>query len=642
MRLIYLLFRLVFCLLIALVVIKDDCYAQSEGLAFSSYEALQDKRTGLDLAPDPICFSDNFEISFDFSFLPNHEPYFGYILRIIEDDERNIDLINSTVRNQKHFNLIVGNQLTKIGFDIAPNKLYHQWNHIRIRFNFDQDKITLYNGQASFTVSGLHLKKGSCYKFLFGVNHYKQFWTTNVPSMKLKDICITQNAKVKYDWPLNEAIDTIAHDIIGQKDAAILNPVWIAAMHSKWEPAKNLIVKGEASVAFNPQKEEIYVVTSDSLYTYNIGKMKWVSTAYSVGGFELYKENQSFYNSLDGKLYNLMPDQLVVPKYDFSDRKWDKQFNKVPLKQVTPHYWQFNKLFSHADTSYYVFCGYGFTFYSNKVRQYHLNTGFWNDIKVNGDFFMPRYLAALGSTTKGDTAYILGGYGSNTGQQIISPQNTYDMVRFTSKDKTFKKLFDLKANGKDFAFANSLVIDDKKNYYGLIYPTDKFNSTLQLIKGSLNGPSYEYVSNTIPYSFQDTHSFADLYYCPGSKQFIAVTLSKSDNDNQTTIHIYTLLGPPIALSNGPVSIKNNRLWYYTCLILSFIVMGIYLFQKKRKQTPATMSPAQILAESLPIRHDEQILALASGGTAISENNKIKNSILLFGIFRCLIMRGMIS
>jgi len=92
---------------------------------------------------------------------------------------------------------------------------------------------------------------------------------------------------------------------------------------------------------------------------------------------------------------------------------------------------------------------------------------------------MPRYLAALGSTNGGDTAYILGGYGNSSGQQILNPQNIYDMMRFTVKDKTFKKLFELKVNGQDFAFANSLVIDDRKLWNYIKTPCSFFKSKLR-------------------------------------------------------------------------------------------------------------------------------------------------------------------
>ncbi len=72
-----------------------------------------------------------------------------------------------------------------------------------------------------------------------------------------------------------------------------------------------------------------------------------------------------------------------------------------------------------------------------------------------------------------------------------------------------------------------ITIPGTNDFYALIYPTDKFNTTLQLIKGSLNSPEYQLMGDSIPYSFYDIASFADLYYCPLSKKLVAVTLYNS-------------------------------------------------------------------------------------------------------------------
>jgi len=209
-------FKIVFCFLFIFTILTGDSYGQSYGLAFSSHEVFQDKRTSLDLSPDKtLCFKDNFDISFDLSFIPNHIIYFGYIVRIIEDDNRNIDLVYNAQANKKHFNIIVGDRLTNIAFDI--DKLFDQWNHLRIKFDTEHDRIILYSGKAIYTATGLHLKKNSCYKILFGINNYKQFQTTDIPPMKIRDIKITENDQLKYNWPLNEISGQVAHEGYGPK-----------------------------------------------------------------------------------------------------------------------------------------------------------------------------------------------------------------------------------------------------------------------------------------------------------------------------------------------------------------------------------------------------------------------------------------
>src|SRR5476649_184853 len=150
MRLIFRSFKLFFFFLVVLFTLTRDCYGQSYGLAFSSHEVFQDKRTGLDLSPDKtLCFNGNFDISFDLSFIPNRSIYFGYIIRIIEDDKRNIDLVYNEQAGKNHFNVIVGDRLSKIAFDISPGQLFNEWNKVRLKFDLDHDRLILSCGHTT-------------------------------------------------------------------------------------------------------------------------------------------------------------------------------------------------------------------------------------------------------------------------------------------------------------------------------------------------------------------------------------------------------------------------------------------------------------------------------------------------------------
>jgi DNA-binding SARP family transcriptional activator len=619
----------VFFLLIAFG--ANGSYGQSYGLAFASYEIFQNQRTGIDLSQGKdLCFDSDFEISFDMSFLPNRQTYFGYIFRIIEDDSRNIDFATWPVRGQKHLNLVVGNRRSNISFDIDQKLLYGEWNKIRIKFDLRKDQIILYNGNSSFVESGVHLKKNSCYKILFGINNHKRFQTSDVPPMKIRNITIVQNHAIRYKWPLNEQSGNIAHEEISQNDAVVLNPRWVSAMHHQWHDADSLRFHGLASSAFNPEKEELYIITEDSLYTYHLNRENWTSTPYRDGKFVINKGTQSSYNSFDGNLYAFFPEQNFLAKYNFKTQTWDKRFKPVP----SPRFWHYNPFFSKADTSLYLIAGYGYMQYHNDVQQFHLNSGSWNSVDPKGDFLMPRYLAALGSTSKGDTSYILGGYGSVSGQQIEDPKNTYDLVRYTVRDRRFKKLFELKTPGEDFVFANSMIIDDAaKSYYALAFSQLRHNSSLQLISGSLINPSYTIVSDSIPYRFHDTHSFADLFYGKSSKRFVAVTLFHSD-DNQTTVKLYSLLGPPSEGGATGNIAGNKKIIYGLILIFALGIVGLLIYYAGRKKNKKPANPARG-TETSPVKEIEvapsEIQEMAEEVPyPVSEKNHYKNTIFLFG------------
>src|ERR1700740_3439849 len=119
---------------------------QSYGLGFYSHEVVQDKRTGLDLSLNNVPSKDNIEVSFDLSFIPNHEIYFGYILRFICDDKQNIDLVYDNQANIRHFKIIIGEQLSKISFNIDDKLLFEHWNKLRLLIDYKNDKITVFSG----------------------------------------------------------------------------------------------------------------------------------------------------------------------------------------------------------------------------------------------------------------------------------------------------------------------------------------------------------------------------------------------------------------------------------------------------------------------------------------------------------------
>src|SRR5882762_6927604 len=109
--------------------------AQSFGLGFFGHEVVQDRRTSLDLTPDgAFCFRQDFEISFELSFLPGYADYFGYILRLIRNDKQNIDLIYDKVTaSNGHFRMITGDKPPSVSFTLDSSHLFKCWNKFRLQ-----------------------------------------------------------------------------------------------------------------------------------------------------------------------------------------------------------------------------------------------------------------------------------------------------------------------------------------------------------------------------------------------------------------------------------------------------------------------------------------------------------------------------
>jgi DNA-binding SARP family transcriptional activator len=333
--------------------------------------------------------------------------------------------------------------------------------------------------------------------------------------------------------------------------------------------------------------------------------------------------NQSVYDNYSRKLVNIYPDQKKVLFFNEKTRKWSSEF---VYPTTLTEFWHTNKFVSAVDSSIYVVGGYGQLTYKNKVQRYHKPSEKWEEISTNGDTLAPRYLAALGAGPRG-TVYIIGGYGSLTGQQMLSPQNYYDLLTYDVKTRKFTRLYEFENIEQDFAFVNSLVIDKSSNtFYGLVFPNNKYNSQLQLLKGRLDKPEYEFAGDKIPYEFHDIESFADLFYSPSSKKLIAVTLFFRKND-VTDVKIYSLHFPPGKIENQAVSKKSMAYMFLIGIVIVVLCIPVVFLLKrkrgeKRKQEASMANDPQ---DDFPLPLGDNVLPVERS-IAIAG----RSSILLFG------------
>ncbi|HXO73856.1 MAG TPA: hypothetical protein VN824_01475, partial [Puia sp.] len=231
-------------------------YAQAYGLGFHSHNEVQDKRTSLDLFPSgTYCPGGDFELSFELSFLPGHDAYFGYIFRLIKDDRENIDFIYDERSNlHRRFKMVLGEALTPIAFDLDSNRMFRKWNKFRVKFDLHNDRVIFFNDSNSYVQEKVGFSTNSCFRLFFGTNQYKQFQVTDVPPMKIRNVQLSRAGVVKFSWPLDEKDSLVAHELVNNADGRVLNPIWIRNEHYAWKDEQDLVLNGYASVAFNAEK----------------------------------------------------------------------------------------------------------------------------------------------------------------------------------------------------------------------------------------------------------------------------------------------------------------------------------------------------------------------------------------------------
>ena len=601
-------------------------YAQNYGLGFWGQESLKDDRTELNLSPKKAFRFDNtFTLSFDLKFESGITDRYGYIVRIIQNDTTNIDLVyNENLDNGIYFfNLISGQHSAELPFTIQDPVLIQNWIPFQIKFNFEMGTVTLTASDTLVSSTTLSFQKKNSYKIVFGASNHENFKTRDVPQLNLKDVKIFEGAWLRHHWPLNEISGLVAKDKISRKNASIRNPDWLKPKHENWIKVFGTNQRGYTQVAVDQANEIVYLISTDHMIAYSIQDNSYKKILYSQS-IDLLPGCQAFYNSLDSSIYSYIVDDQSFSSFNLSKGIWEIKSKKNNQETTFLHH---NKYFSPSDTSLYIFGGYGRHEYKSSLQKLSLVTNQWSFIDTKGDLFYPRYLAASGNL--GDTVYILGGLGSASGDQMVNPKPYKHLMAYSLSAKQFVRKFDLNLQENDLCYSNSMVLNEaSRAYHTLAFPVYQDESYLQLMKGSLNTPDMELMGDKLPYFFHDTKSYADLFYFPKCNKFVAYTSFTEENLN-TSIQLYTLHYPPNT-SLGTLKLKHANISRYPDYLLILIISGIasiiifIVYRKRNKGEKSNVSYREI--------HDTSPKSINSNET----NNtglKHKSSMLFFGGFQ---------
>jgi DNA-binding SARP family transcriptional activator len=565
---------------------SHTAFSQDYGLTFNGQSYSLDERTGLNLTPDGFeSFKDEFDITFDIRIDLMQKRFFGYVLRVINDENQNIDLIianntssNSTVRS---LNIIIGT--TKAVVPISRTVFNKdKWIKLGLKFSLIQKSLIFSIQDAAVLKKNISFKNADSFKFMFGANNYKQFASTDVPDMSIRDIKLYVNKKLKSHYPLNEINGNFASDNLSKSKAVVTHPNWILYRHQYWQKVVENEVDGTQLITADTINDVLYLLRNQELLVYNIEKNEQILIKYKNAPIYLTSDHRAVYNYQDKKIYCYLMDRNLVSKLNIQTGVWENEavFNKAKHKQKYQHH---NSIYSMVDNSIYTFGGYGQYSYNNEVRRIDLKQGFSEVLKTNASIFHPRYLAGIGELN--DTIYVLGGYGSDSGSQLLNPKSYFDLLGYSIKEKKFVKKFEIPHVLEDMIVGNNIWIDKKnRDFFALISDKTKSKGYLQLLKGNIDSPKAELVGSKIPYDFLDVKSFATLYYFPKKKKFVAYTSFLTDSI-QTQFKIYSIEYPPIVKKDIPAQadIKNVKYIYYIAFILLFVSGLVWYFYSKKNK-----------------------------------------------------------
>lgn len=595
--------------------------AQEYGLKFSSHDVPLEERTELNLSPEGFLhFQDEFEITFDLKidFL-NPSTIFGYVFRIINKENFNVDLL-STPSSANNLNLVIGKRDDVIPIETVSNIL-NRWINIRIKFLLSEDRMVLYAFDSLHVHDNIGFRTKDSFKIIFGANDYNQFKTTDVPSQSIRNIKLYEKGKLKYHWPLDEKYGNIAKDRIKGKTAQIKNPNWLMLSHQIWQSVLQESLDGYVIPVTDYENEIIYFLGNKSYYIFSIENQSLSTNRYNKDSILISPNYRAIFNSNDGKIYcYIMDSGQSISTFNPTTGAWE---NLGEIQELETRYRHHNSYYYPQNNSAYLFGGYGFHTYNNDVVQLDFNENKLQLTKKDS-LYSPRYLAGLAALN--DTVYILGGYGSESGNQLINPHSYYDLIGFSLRDSSFFKIFEIPRLVDDMAVANSMWIDpETRSYYALIFEKSLSDGYLQLIKGNLNNPKLELRGNKIPFRFLDVRSFAGLFYAEKKNKLFAYTTYHDEND-KTQISIHSISYPPDPfteeLADSTIASKNKMV--IIIILATILITTLIIFIRRRKKNKS---------EQAELDSEKQAVDADVIETVNYKQEKINYQIIFFGGFQ---------
>jgi two-component SAPR family response regulator len=551
------------------------------GLGFNSFEVVQEKRTSLNLSPSkPFSFPDGFSLSFDICYQSLPDYNFGYVFRMIGQNDQHIDFLLTPQ------NLTVVNSSGKILADCPLKEIsgiYPSFFPFSILLDIKNNRMDISIGEKKFSPTINYIKDFKEVNIVFGRCNYSQLQTSDVPNIIVKDIRINDlKGEPLFHWKLSKHTSESVNDELKKHPATVENPGWLLDDHAIWQKRISFNAYKNPQIAGNPDENCIAVFDKEYFYIYNTQTHNLTKSKISSGIPHSDLANQIVYNPLDKQYYSYCfnsENGKDVTAFDATGKIWEN----YAIKEKEFEFWHHNKLVLNRDSSLYLFGGYGHHKYKNYINKYSFKTQTWEKLQYKGHQIQPRYLSGLGKIDE-NRILLFGGYGSETGQQELSPRNYYDLFEIDLRNMTTKKIWELGRQKNHFVVANSMIVDTlNKYFYALCFPQQIYHTSLFLGKFSMEKPEYE-ILTSIPFNFRDISSYADLFLNEKTNELSAITYSSETSDSMATVSVYSLSYPPLAESDihqTPNAEKYHVPTIYGITAL-FCLAGLYFIFRKKK------------------------------------------------------------
>jgi hypothetical protein len=593
--------------------------SRGQGLQFGSNDSLMSKRTSYQVFKEDLpTFHDRLVIGFDLSLWDNQ--HLGYILNLTDDQGNSYSL--SAIYNQGSFlNFNIDSRSNKLSIPLPGALLKRRkWFKVIVDLDLKGDKAGISVNGKWYRATGLGFNGKITAKITFGKNeHY-----SDVPNMAIKNLVVSNDDKT-YTFPLSEwtgnDVFTNGGDNLGHVD----NPAWLINESYFWKQKFMRTFNEVAGINFNERNEQFFIFKSDSLIFYDAGRDATGAKPFKNKLAVPLHLGKSIVNLKENKcyLYEVLRAPQPAPSiasFNLDSLTWDF-YGKSTITEQRHHH---NIFYDKDFNNFYLFGGYGSFKYYNNFFKYDKTTDSWQQQSFTGARINPRFFSAASTADSNNDIYIFGGYGNQSGNQVVGGMHYYDLYRVNLGNHTIKKLWEIKPDEEAFVPANNLIVSkDKQFLYVLCYPHERPKTSLRLYKFSIKDGSYQVVSGTIPVVSERIETDHNLFYNAKQDVFYCTT-QEFETPSRSTIKIFALTAPPVSQEAYMAAHEPPKRSFTLYRILGgasalVLLCGIVVFFLRRK------------------KDDEQPMPVESEETVTEETEKTEagnkaNAVYLLGEF----------
>ncbi|MBQ1167582.1 MAG: hypothetical protein II143_00625 [Bacteroidales bacterium] len=525
------------------LILLSLCEATAQGLDFRSMNYTIDERTSYEVftgqAPR---FDGRLEISFEMLTYPTSR--YGYVFRLENMDEKgriwNLsydgrwEQIVIRLNDEGHRSAI---------FTELNRKVWsaYKWHKVRVKFDAVADSIYFSIDSLSYS-QPVHFSSSTFHpKLSFGISGH----VVELPSFSMRNLEVSDgNRTIRF--PLDESSGNKVHDERGVARGKVVNPTWLIHDATHWKKITTLETGGRAGVYYDTQKHQAIMYDNAGLTIYDLGSERSSQIEYLspipvniLSGTSFLKDGYLYVYELSEWEHPLGAPS--VARLDLETMQWEV-ISCERLDGPMHHHASFINSVTGKET---FFGGYGNMYFNGEFYTLEQD-GSWqkHPVEEDGDALLfPRFFCSAGTSADSLGAYIFGGMGNETGEEVVGRRYFYDLHRYDFVTGETKFLWTADLGEESCVPARGLVVQDDC-FYALCYPEYLTIAPMYLYRFNLSDGSHTRLGAPIEVNSDKVWCYNQLYYDAGIGRLVALCINK-DKQLRPTVDVYTMMFPPV-------------------------------------------------------------------------------------------------